>query len=189
MHLSVRIFKLYWGSRITDLPGILMDRLRKGHQVAVRWSKSGKPKLLSFSDVESVGLVAVSFSPGQAGKYNQGVGGGLEDIAVRWEDLVDSERGEFQMDEGELAGKFEQLIDPNLEAKLERKQPPEHGWWPAVHVQWKGQPADFERDRAGYFQDIASGDAPIWAPCGYQIWDGSNVVDAWPIRITRPSRL
>ncbi len=167
-----------------------MDRLRKGHQVAVRWSKSGKPKLLSFSDVESVGLVAVSFSPGQAGKYNHGVGGGLEDIAVRWEDLVDSERGEFQMDEGELAGKFEQLIDPNLEAKLEHKQPAEHGWWPAVHVQWKKQAeAHFGQSRAGYFNKMCKGEEPMYAPCGYQIWDGSNVVDAWPIRITRPSRL
>jgi hypothetical protein len=179
MKLSTRNFVSFWGERINDLPRILMDRLRCGHTIAIRWG--GTPKMLKLSDIESVGLVAVSFKAMQSGKYNEGCVN--QDFAVKWEALEDV--ADVPMD-GEH---FERLIGPDDEVKLANKTPEGHGWWPAVDVRWKGQHADFERDREGYFQAIASGDAPIWAPCGYQIWDGSNVVDAWPIRITRPSRL
>jgi hypothetical protein len=185
-HLSVRNFKLFWGSRVTDLCAILMDRLKRGAQLAIRWSASGKPRMLSFDDVESVGLVAVSFTPGNAGKYNAGKGEGFEDVAVRWEDLLEAEGPESDAPD---FGKFERLIDPKQEVKLQRKHPEGHTWWPAVNVQWKTQSAEHEQARGVYYQKMLKGEQPGYLPCGYQVLDGSNVIDAWPIRFVQLSRL
>ena len=163
-----------------------MDRLKRGAQLAIRWSASGKPRMLSFGDVESVGLVAVSFTPGNAGKYNAGKGEGFEDVAVRWEDLLEAEGPESDAPE---FGKFERLIDPEQEVKLQRKHPDGHTWWPAVNVQWKTQSAEHEQARGVYYQKMLKGEQPGYLPCGYQVLDGSNVIDAWPIRFVQVSRL
>jgi len=176
MHLSARNFLIWWGLRIPNLPSILMDRLGSGHEIAIRWGGVNcKPKMLRLADVESVGLIAVSFMPFQTGRYNEGTDD--QDVAVRWDILKGEESPMVDHPH------FERLIDPNDEVKLSAKVPKGHGWWPAVDVRWKTQADDFWSNRADYFQAIEKGEIPIWAPCGYQIWDGSRVIDAWPIRL------
>jgi hypothetical protein len=171
-------FRQYWGSEVENLPRILLDRLAQGHTIAVRWSKSGKPKTLSLADIESVKLMAVSLEPGHGKYYKEDVRD-VQDRAVAFDELPPvAERADY--------GHFERLIDDDA-VKLAHETPKGHGWWPVVQVNWKSQAADFNMSREEYFRLVAQGVLPTFAPCGYQITPGPNgsfIIEAWPIRIT-----
>jgi hypothetical protein len=107
----------------------------------------------------------------------------MQDRAVLFEDLPDTaEEADY--------GTWDQLIPEKHGLKLEHKIPEGHGWWPVVGLRWNGMHKDFGyQSHQSYFDAVKLGIEPTWGPCKYQIADGSDVISAWPIRITRPSRL
>ena len=171
-------FRQFWGSEVENLTRILMDRLARGHTISVRWSKSGKPKVLTLNDIESVKLMAVSFEPGK-GKYIKEDPREVQDRAVAYDDLPPvAARADY--------GHFDRLIDDDA-VKLADPVPRGHGWWPVVQVNWKTQADDFDMSREEYFRKVKSGHMPLFAPCKYQIADGpstGSTIEAWPIRLT-----
>ena len=61
------------------------------------------------------------------------------------------------------------------------------GWWPAIVVSWDGEHLAFSNfDHRTYYDMQNQGRIRIWVICWYQLWDGTLVVEAWPIHLLTP---
>jgi len=159
--LSKSAFRRFWGADVdTNMPQLLMDRLKKGCTIEVMMrsiSKKAK-RVLRMEDVRSVGFSAVSY-PGQ-GRY--ATAGQQPERAIRWEDLTE-----------------------DAETHLQHSIPPNSGWWPALIVTWHTEHLDHGYDtREEYFPQVCVGILTVYVICWYQLVDGSVCLTAWPILLT-----
>ena len=165
--LSMKSFKAFWGSRIREMPRIVLDRLSRGTKIEVdmpHWGKKAK-KVLEASDIRSIGLVAVSYKGD--GKYNSS---SSPEYAVRWDDLIESQDEEVE----------------DIVLNLAHQLPAGSGWWPACIVNWHTMHEDHGfSDHTEYYAQVCCGVMCIYVICWYQLMDGEWALTAWPILFTQ----
>lgn len=191
--LTRQRFMQFWGSKVTNMIQIIRDRIMSGASIKVAYSTKGRV-FLNKGNTLNFGLCCVSY-PGQ-GKYSD-----TFDRAVRWEDL----QAEDQLQDAPMmmTGGYDQLIDEkNCDQQQivdncgkeggERKYMDGYsmqgrGWWPAIIVTWDGENLCFGTyDRRAYYKLQNQGRLRVWVICWYQLCDGTNVMEAWPIYLVTP---
>ena len=178
-------FTEFWGSNVENMILLVRDRIAKGVEIQVAYSKKGR-LMLGKKDNLNFGLCCVSY-PGQ-GKYSD-----VLDRAVRWEDLQDAPMTEgFDQLISEKNHDQQGLLDDCGKKGGERKYMDGYsmqgrGWWPAVIVSWDGEHLCFGTfDRRTYYELQNKGRLRVWVICWYQLCDGTIIMEAWPIFLVRP---
>ena len=162
-------FKAFWGSRIREMPRIVLDRLSRGTNIEVLMPHGGKKhkKMLKASDIRSIGMAAVSYKGD--GKY--GSSSSCPERAVRWDDLIESQE----------SGDAEDMV-----LNLAHQLPQGSGWWPACIVNWHTVHEDHGySDHTEYYSLVCCGVLCIYVICWYQLMDGEWALTAWPILLTQ----
>ena len=128
-------------------------------------------------------MACVSY-PGQ-GKYH--TESATSERALHWSELVEEKIQE---------GHFERLIDDDHHKQPEatdaiKNVPLRHpipngsGWWPACIINWHSQHTDHGyATREAYFIAVFNGVAVVYVVCWYQLFEGTYILTAWPIRLT-----
>ena len=160
-----QLFKVFWGSNVTNMPELVWARIRAGTVLEVdmpHWGKKCKIQLTS-DRVRTVEMAAVTY-PGQ-GKYDM-----EKDCVVPY-------------------GKFERLIEDDGFYKMNSDGTkgwghiPGRGWWPVCIITWDTQAEDHGYASAEvYFRDMVSGRVMCYVLCWYQLFDGTLVLSVWAVR-------
>jgi len=177
--LTRQRFRHYWGLSIHNIVPLVRDKVLRGASIKIPYSNKGH-LMLTDADGLSFGMCCVSY-PGQ-GKYND-----TEDRAVRWEDLQVEDAGEGmdRLIDHKNANQYE-LMDGIMMRSGSSGQVP-RGWWPAVIVTWRDEAISFGMpNKQQYYWLQNAGKIRVWVICWYQLWDGTIVLEAWPIFLAEP---
>jgi hypothetical protein len=167
--LTQNAFKAFWGTEVAGMPQLVWQRLREGTTIRVsmpHWGKKSK-KTLSFNDIREIEFAVVSYPGPNSGKYN------IEsERAVMWDDISTLEDEDGQM------------LQPH------RQIPPTSGWWPVCAISWHTQALDHGFEEWGpYVSATTGGILCIYILCWYQLYNGTIVIEAWPILRMQQGRL